>query len=194
MSEVNATPAKGPREKKADYFFIDASGSQVDDIESATGIEYVPLAGGGLKYQIPGVEAGKIATMLAVAGAKIELRNAGRGAAEIGDSGKAAQRMARLVDGDWGDLSGTGGGRAPVDEDKLFEAMATVLTNLGKPYTESKIRAGFKDGGTIAGKAQPDGKSYKSACMTIPGVEEEYKRLTGKVAVAVESIADDDFS
>jgi hypothetical protein len=194
-----ANTEKPAREKKADYFYLAPDGTRVDEIESAAGVEYVPTAGGNVKWLIDGTVGSKT-LMLAVAGAKIELRNAGRGEAEPADgSGKAAQRVARMKgvedggEADWGDLAGQGGGRAPIDDDRLLAAMVTVLTAKGKPFNESKIKAGFADGGTIAGNKHADGKSYKAACLKIDGVEAEYNRLGGK-ATTVESIADDDFA
>lgn len=195
MSEVttNTGEVEGdvPRAKKADYRWLNARGEEVEDIEVATGVSYEPVAGGRAVWQIPGAVLGSVQTMLALAGAKIELRNAGRGEAEVGEGGGPAnRRIAACVAGDWGARSGGGGGGGRgYDLDKLADAIADVMTRKKKNFNREKVRAALENGGMIGGHAL-EAKAYRAALVAMVGVREAYDRLMGR-QTKVEDIADD---
>lgn len=169
--------------KKADHFYIDASGAVVETQEAAAGIGYRDAATKAeVKFPIPGAQAGSVLTMLAVFGAKTLATNTasanrnsttGPTGTDI-DAIKA--RFAELKDGQWDVSEGRGGG-PKVD----VAVLATVMAEFGKAKGKSTTAAEYE-------KKLTDDLPFRRTVMQVTAIRDEYRKRAGVAAPAIDDV------
>lgn len=162
MTDTSNSTEKPTRETKAKYDWLDAAGNVVEDIESATGLKYTALGDNSVcAVQLPGAVAGDKLTMLALAGWKIEARNAARGVSAT----PAQERWDAIETGNWG--VGGEGSRGPrgIDIEVLIAAATPLVpaANLEKVIERLRTDVGYQK--TI--RNHPDIKAAYDAAYAV---------------------------
>jgi hypothetical protein len=178
------TPAAADKRKKvSERLYIDASGTEVDNIQSATGARYVLLdPAGNHQFDEQLGEAGKFATMAAIFGMHTKLGNVANSelnADEPGTPADAAVAIREFITaaktGTWAER--TGGVAVRIDKDKLAGAIVTVAQASGKTADYQKIRD----------KLESD-PAYVRAARQVSAVADAYAAAVGKAAKSVDDL------
>jgi len=180
------------REKKAEHFYIDASGNTIKGIANAAGVGYRDVATKEVTtYLIPGAVPGTVQSMLAAFGAKtLNTNSASTGrqarAADNGagpsDVAAIVARYAELKDGQWA-IPSEGGVRGPrIDNAILAAVLAEMIEErTGKVQDEAKIAA----------KLESDDK-YRRSAWANPHVKVAYAEAAGTGGDVADLALDDD--
>jgi len=165
----------------AKHSLLNKQGEAVEDFEEATGIRYQDIASGvTFDYQLKGDS--DALRMLALFGARTLATNEASAARQKdGDQIEAIKARFALIDsGTWVDRTREGGPR--LDHAKLATAVVNVFTNAGKAPADpaAAIEKLLKNWAEDPKKA--------SIAHSVPGVRDEYAKLTGKTTRTVDDL------
>lgn len=181
------------KRKIADHALVDASGTEVDTEELATGISYkivrdketgeaVDLP--AFIFQVPNAQPGSAATMLAIFGAKTLATNESSQARNAkGDNSPAAQleavkeRFALLTSGTWVDRTREGGFQK-TDKDALAGAVIDAAKAAGKPEP---------DYAAVRQKLEEDEK-FVRAVKSVPAIAQAYAVRVGRQGKSLDDV------
>lgn len=173
VSDTNTQAEAKTKRKVAEKEFVDAAGKPTTQ-ELATGISYKSLADPKEKapsvYQIPGAVAGSIITMLALFGTTTLATNAasanrGSDNPNPSDADFVMERLAQIVDGDWG--AERGGGGFAIDQESLVAAMVEIRNAAGNPITDVAKLA----------KRVADDEAFRKEMAKHSAIKPTYERL-----------------
>lgn len=187
MTQVETTGST-KTERVAKHILLDAAGNEVEEFEQATGIRYVDLETQESFVSQSGLTAGSAAAMMWCFGARTLATNVAssvRNSKESGGGGEQVlairERFSLIDSGVWVDRTREAGVRW--DPAKLCAAMVQVAID-GKKLKE-------KDRDDMYAKLLQkvtDDEKFAASLRQVPGVESEYRKLTGKKVQSVDDI------
>jgi hypothetical protein len=191
MSDTTTSEANGETKRKqvAKHELLAADGSVTKDISEATAIRYTDLDSKEVfEYTVPGGEAGKPITMLALFGAKTKATNEAsqfRQAVEKGDEPDVSSQVeaireafAMIDTGVWREKA-EGGGFARIDRAVLAQAIIDVKQAANAPHEDEAFYT----------QKLTDDPKYLRLVRQVPEVTARYNELKN-VTVPKKSVAD----